>query len=783
MIYRNALLAAVCLLLTGFRLVPAFGDTAFETARLKAAAANPPGVSVTLTLPGGRTQFHRGEIIPLSTVFASSLPGKYDLNTDDGSRDLEWGNDSFHADNTAGSVDPLPVYYDHEFGMAYSGPGPRFEPLTTKPLTVSYTLNEWLRFDASGHYRVYLTSGRVTDTVKRHDDLFFRGHVVTSNAVEFDVLPDDPVWDAQTLQAALPLYNAQGYNSRTDAVQQAAIRTVRFLDTPDAARAMIARYGTFSDFDFANTRTYFQTRLGLFGFPQPGFVVSEMERRISDPDFPISEQFVYDLAQAQFLAAYTHLVPRYVAGDPAKEKARQDLLQQRLAALTALQEQDRERLKAAAPNKRDKARVASLYALLRLDYRSPNSAEHQTQVRALVPVFEELTPEQQDNLLGYQWAALRGPDMLPILRRLYAAPPPNADPGSAEGSEAVERRSLALRRLTELSPAEGRALLLTEIKSRHPHIDLPTLCSLPDRALPALDGVLAANLESVLSSGSGNDADVSRLVERYATASILPRVKAAYGDKGGEWDCDIQTNLLAYFLRTDPAYGAAQMRNALAARKDTGCYHFVLADVAALQSGPQVERLAVLHLHDPDTAVAADAAKMLGAYGSAVAEPALWARLREWHRQWAGKADQIEPTDAHIALQPGQLEYALINAIATAPGWLTNQAQIQALDKLCVTREAQGNVTSFLQDWAETVRISCSEDAGPWQVVQYHSLPTLLALETKLAQFPHGTRFQISPFGFSDQAAQAQAFARLASFLKQHGMFLKMEPFPRSQPK
>jgi len=623
---QNALLTAACLLLTCFRLVPAYGDTGFETARLK-AAANPPGVSVVLSLPAGRAQFHRGEIVPLSAVFTSSSPGVYDLNTDDGSRDLLWNSDAFHVDNPAGAVDPLPVYYDREFGIAYSGGGPRFQPLSAKPLTVSYTLNEWLRFDTPGRYRVYLTSGRITDTAKRHEDLSFQGYAATSNAVEFEILPDDPAWDAETLQAALPLYNAQGYNSRTDAAQQAAVRIVRFLDMPDAARAMVARYGTFSDFDFLNTRTYYQTRLGLFGFPQPGFVVSEMERRISDPDFPISEQFIYDLAQTQFLAAYTQTIPRYVAGDPAKEKERRDLIQQRLAALTALQNQDQERLKAAAPNKRGKARVASLYALLRLDYRSPNTTEYQNQVRALVPVFDALTTEQQNGLLGYNWAALHGPDMLPVLRRLYTKPVSDEGVGNWQESESLDQHSLVLRRLTELSPAEGRALLLAEIKSVRPHVDLPTLCSLPDRTLPALDGVLAANLESVLSSGSGDWRIAPRLVERYATASILPRVKAAYGNKGGEWACDIQTNLLAYFLRTDRTYGVMQLKKALAAHKDTGCYRSVLSDVAALQAGPDVERLAVLHLNDPDTAVAADAAKTLGMYGSAASEPALWARI------------------------------------------------------------------------------------------------------------------------------------------------------------
>ena len=145
---KSALPAAIGLLLFCFRLAPAQGDTDFEAARLKSASANPPGVSLTLSLPGGRTQFHRGEVIPLTAAFASSLPKLYQLNTDPGSRNLLWNTDAFQVDAKTGEADPLLVYYDHEFGRAYSGPGPRFQPLTDQPAVISYTLNEWLRFDA-----------------------------------------------------------------------------------------------------------------------------------------------------------------------------------------------------------------------------------------------------------------------------------------------------------------------------------------------------------------------------------------------------------------------------------------------------------------------------------------------------------------------------------------------------------------------------------------------------------------------------------------------------------
>ena len=82
-----------------------------------------------------------------------------------------------------------------------------------------------------------------------------------------------------------------------------------------------------------------------------------------------------------------------------------------------------------------------------------------------------------------------------------------------------------------------------------------------------------------------------------------------YGDKGGEWACDIQSNLLAYFLRTEPAYGLQETKKALASRKDTGCYRYLLSEVAALCPCAVLKVLTLEHLKDPDPQVAADAVK------------------------------------------------------------------------------------------------------------------------------------------------------------------------------
>ena len=210
-------------------------------------------------------------------------------------------------------------------------------------------------------------------------------------------------------------------------------------------------------------------------------------------------------------------------------------------------------------------------------------------------------------------------------------------------------------------------------------------------------------------------------------------------------------------------------------RAGYGCSRYVLGSVAALHYGPEVERLAIAHLHDPDLEAAADAAKTLGAYGSPAAEAPLWARMREWHRQWARRdvdsvADQVE------------LEYALTFALTSSPHWLLNAGQLKTLAALCVSPAAKQNMEAFVRNWTNPVVIFYGGERDQWVLVQYDSLSTLAALEAKLAQFPHGTRFRLSPVNFPDAASQAQAFARLKPFLENHGMFLALEPFPHPQP-
>jgi hypothetical protein len=61
---------------------------------------------------------------------------------------------------------------------------------------------------------------------------------------------------------------------------------------------------------------------------------------------------------------------------------------------------------------------------------------------------------------------------------------------------------------------------------------------------------------------------------------------------------------------------------------------------------PTVEQVAIRALDDADLEVATGAARALGRWGTAKAEPALWARLTRFHQEWPTGVGQLPLTNS-----------------------------------------------------------------------------------------------------------------------------------------
>ena len=163
--------------------------------------------------------------------------------------------------------------------------------------------------------------------------------------------------------------------------------------------------------------------------------------------------------------------------DPAGQKAWQEESKRRADLLQRKVDEYASRLVAAVSSKQAEARAVSLDTLVNLGTRGgPEPSWFRGVVSSLIGDFRSVPPMMQRTLLDYRWSTIKSPAMLPVLRDLVANPPAERlDPP-------IE--ALALRRLYELSPEEGRKIILDEIRRPVRNLPFSTLAMLPDATLP-----------------------------------------------------------------------------------------------------------------------------------------------------------------------------------------------------------------------------------------------------------------------------------------------------------
>jgi hypothetical protein len=244
----------------------------------------------------------------------------------------------------------------------------------------------------------------------------------------------------------------------------------------------------------------------------------------------------------------------------------------------------------------DADRIASNY---NLEVQNPFSWDRARLARD----FPTLPPSDQLTVLNYLWPKARCPEFTNALAPL-AQLPKEPEP-SWQGETICDR---AFIRLYELSQETVRPLILDDLKRAKPLLSSSVLMTLPDKELPQLDDALLANLNNP-------DKDLFKIapvIERYATAKIMPQVVAFYQQKAEQgWACSIQTAFLRYWLKHDRPAALQAIEKAVNLRKSTGCYKSVLGQTLHDSFYSDAEALARKYAGDPDPDVAADAQRLL----------------------------------------------------------------------------------------------------------------------------------------------------------------------------
>jgi hypothetical protein len=697
-------------------------------------ASSPSDPQLTVTTRDNQTTFHIGEIIPLDLAFTSSTPNAYQLDMATYDRSGRLNEDQFVVDPSNGSDDPLQLYFRAYKGFMMGGLR-GFKGLSTTPATIHANLNEWVRFKAPGQYRLTVISRRVSKVGSNE----FGNLTVTSNSVTMTILPATKEWQDATLKSSIQFLDStkppavpalDPANSRTQAV-----KTLRYLGTPEAAREMARRMtGTVSDWDFA---------AGVMGSPARSVALEEMKKLLVDPNFPVSGRF---LGTISVLA-----LPDGIVDNVPEEREK-------------IETQFRQELVSALPQKQGAALAVSNNTIIGTAGSSPLPADvKRTLTRQLVATFDNLSSQEQYVLLEFRWSTLDHQEMLPLLKRV--------EKKESDDMQSKLASATALKRWYEMAPDEARPVVIQEMLRPKPRFSARTLGILPDKELPEVDQPLVEHLTP--SSDFFASSNSASLIHRYATRAAEAKVLAFLDPEVGKLACAIQAPLLAYVVKNDPEASRPLLERAMKARGKgfTACNHMLLTDVGALQSNSVLQEIAIKSLDDSDPEVVGDAASYLKQFGSASAENVLWTRMVAWSERWKGHEKELQsvPGENMSAMYESAAGSHLVEALGAGHGWLPDEAKLGRLIDLSVTATQKQQVEQFLKAWqTRPWPIMFMPVVGQVHIAQFQETSIESAKE-KLLQFPPGSAFEWILFG---QEGEQKAFEEMSQFANEHSLKL-----------
>ena len=547
---------------------------------------------------------------------------------------------------------------------------------------------------------------------------------------------------------------------------------LRFLNSEDAEVEMIRRYR--GNTDGCDGEFHF----GLVGSPRRDSVIDRMESMLTAPDHPITGGFVHTLATLAYLAQFRTPMLPFPSGESDAEKLKQwqAEMKRRRDAFREIMARYSEQISEVLARKEKSARAVSLETFLQFEAnipkesRTPARTARANQIVAAAPgIFLDLPADRQYAMLTFSWKQIASPALLPALRQLIEKP------SSPQEGSFSDLRSIALYRIYELAPDEGRRAIMKELLRTPLRVRPQALSILPDETLPELDQLLGEKLAQLDADQRFQVvADYSALIARYATSASLSDVRAAVGDKMGKMACAIQAPLLAYFLRADPRQGGLLLEESLEARKDTRCFESELTEVANLFMSPEVRQIAIKHLNDSNMVVAIQSAAVLSQHGTLDDESLLWNRLQEWRAEWQGRDPELEPEkndEDALPIRPVQMELELVRAIARGRGWLMDSDKFKRLQQLCLTETALRELSSIMRESeSREIGISSSYPIGQhyFRVAQYE-FQSFDDFKEKLGQFPKGTTFTALK---DDDPVVERLFDKIEGVINTRGMKL-----------
>ena len=714
---------------------------------------NPPGLSVTLRLVNPHA-FRQGELIAAEL----NLPDHSPVQTPPAAEQWQFAGILLDPPAECGTVAKPCFLTDASPG------GIDFSRLSSgrsdhRPLA----LNSYLPPLAPGRYRAAALARKLVLGNRGPESTSYiytdPPQYALSDAVEIDIVTATADWVRQTIAKSVATLNGPqprdnaGYQAQQDAAQQLA-----FVNDPAAWTASLDLLPKEENVLMA----------GLARGRPPSRICELIEARVSAPTQSVSSSYLYRLTEIcaranlppapqipasaamrpMVLVGVLSTTPPPAAAPVAPPNPEMQAWSEKWRAYTEdLMSKATATLAGSLASKQPQAKWDAFSTLLERINQvrnnrppEPDPAWIPLLTSEFVREFATVEVPRRQYLLDMYAATIDSPELAPLLESVLD----NWKPG-----DYYEAAHSALRALYRVDPARAQARVLSELFKEKTWLDVTSLEMAPASDVPPMDDALIESLARAQRPGGWNPQLVMAAIARYATPTALPRIRAIYESQ--QDPC--QPELVAYFVRVDPAYSERVFRSHAwdMHTPPPRCTVQYFNRTPRLAMNPALERYIAAYLMHGDVYVKSTAAQVLARYGTASTLPQLWEAFRYFHDYWNGKGEELAQNGEGAAL-----EVDLRNAIARGRGWLATETDLHVIVSLCVSGRCTQETQQDLEFWKAPLRIEVmAQPSGlSARVAQYYGLEGVEAMESKLAQFPRGTRFVLyAPGGPSAKAS------------------------------
>ncbi|HEX8638823.1 MAG TPA: hypothetical protein VF692_12215 [Pyrinomonadaceae bacterium] len=543
------------------------------------------------------------------------------------------------------------------------------QPLSASAVNLEITVNDLVRFDKPGKYKIKVVSRRAWAAQK---EAFFRRNPIalSSNEIELEIKEMSEIEERTAVKRLMSLMDAaptlpqhQIYKCELDYLTgdfSTAEKVNRFLNPPV----------------FGGVR-WLDTGKGLDIARNKELAIKLLETALRDPNREVNDDLIRKLVTLRLLMEDER--------QPSRAADSQQLWKERGARSAELSGAYYAELLDSLPKRAGRSQIFAAFRIFTsLPKTDVSSVAYTTTKTLLLEKFGELEHSGQSHLLEHFWDKIKTPALIPALEKILA---------NEEPLPHWSNRANAFKRLIELDQNRARLFVINEIRDPDSLMNPDFLKDLNDEFLPETDDALLAQITKLAATEDRrmqlNLQFKLTLAARYATAKIYAELADIYKKHGSRWRFEQSAPLLSYLARHNDRETMPLIEEQLNKSGDpSGSNIFYSLTKTGFTKG--MEKLLQKRLESDEPQTVGSAAYYLSKYGGKENKSLIEKRYNRWLEKWIERRAELENPDAGAAIKSESMfQINLLEALIRAEKWKLPETEISRLKLTCLTENCR----------------------------------------------------------------------------------------------